>query len=207
MTVAAITITYNRLELTKKTVESFYSKTGVDYHLFIDNGSTDGTIDYLKDKFDHISLGSNYGITRAFVTAFEALDKRYDFVLKLDNDIETVTEDIINRMLDFYAVAGMNYVASPVDLLLDPNFAPHVIRKTKIGGYNVSITSHTGGAFQMIPYDICRDLCRDYKHFSKGDYMIGNFYQKHGHWPCYLLDLQMKHIGLNQSTNGEKYIL
>ena len=39
MTVAAVTITYNRLELTKKTVESFNQKTKVDYHLFIDNGS------------------------------------------------------------------------------------------------------------------------------------------------------------------------
>ena len=41
--VAAITITYNRLELTKRTWESFNAKTGVDFHLFVDNGSTDGT--------------------------------------------------------------------------------------------------------------------------------------------------------------------
>ena len=206
-TVAAITITYNRLDLTKITVKSFYEKTSVDYHLFIDNGSTDGTKEWLSDKYDHILLGKNYGITRAFVSAFEAIEKRYDFILKLDNDIETVTPDIINRMIDFYSKAGINYVASPVDLLLDPNFAPRVLKKLNIGGYNVSLTSHTGGAFQMIPYDICKALCDDYRHFAKGDYMIGNFYQKRGYSPCYLLDLEMRHIGLNQSTVGNEYIL
>ena len=34
--VAAITITYNRIELTKRTWESFNAKTGVDFHLFVD---------------------------------------------------------------------------------------------------------------------------------------------------------------------------
>ena len=208
MSVAAITITYNRLELTKKTVESFYQKTDVDYHLFIDNGSMDGTKEWLSDsRFDYISLERNYGITRAFISAFESLDKRYDFILKLDNDIETVTDDIINRMLLFYEKAGLKYVASPIDLLLDPNFAPREIKRMNIGGFRVSVTSHTGGAFQMIPYDICKALCDDYRHFAKGDYMIGNYYQKHGYSPCYLLDLEMRHIGLNQSTNGGEYIL
>jgi len=208
MTVCAITITFNRLELTKKTIESFYQKTSVDYHLFIDNGSTDGTKEWLlNSRYDYIQLQKNWGITRAFISAFEALDKKYDFILKLDNDIETVTEDIINRMLTFYEKAGRNYVASPVDLLLDPNFAPREIKRLNVGGYRVSLTSHTGGAFQMIPWDICKELCDDFRHFSKGDYMIGNFYQRHGYMPCYLLDLEMKHIGLNQSTQGDKYIL
>src|SRR5665648_322297 len=117
MKVAAITITYNRLDLTKKTVESFNSKTGVDYHLFIDNGSTDGTTEYLKD-FNHILLERNYGIAYAFKEAFLQL-KGYDFILKLDNDIETITDDIINKMLSFYKTNGNQFVCSPVDLNLD----------------------------------------------------------------------------------------
>jgi len=70
--VAAITITFNRLELTKKTVESFYSKTGVDYHLFVDNGSTDATQEWIK-QFDHIQLDRNYGIAWALASAVNSL--------------------------------------------------------------------------------------------------------------------------------------
>ena len=204
MTVAAITITYNRLALTKQTVESFYFKTRIDHHVFVDNGSTDGTQEYLRTRFDHINLEKNLGITEAFRIAVDKLEG-FDFILKLDNDIETVTDDIINRMLDFYSKNGMNYVASPVDLNLDPNYAPHSFGKGTLNGYRVSYVSHTGGAFQMIPMAICRKLMDDYSHFKLGDQAIGGFYKANKYSPIYLLDLEMKHIGLNQSSNN--YIL
>ena len=202
MTVAAITITYNRLDLTKKTVESFQEKTGVDYHVFIDNGSTDGTSEYIE-QFNHIKLDRNDGIAYAFTAAFNSIPK-HDFILKLDNDIETVTPDIINRMLTFYEQAGDKFVVSPVDLNLDKRFAPINIKKLKLGEFHVQITSHTGGAFQMIPYDICKKLCSEYRHLAKGDFMIGNFYRRCNYNPAYLLDLEMRHIGLNRTSPNYK---
>ena len=204
MKVAAITITFNRIELTKRTIESFYSKTSVDKHVFVDNGSTDGTQDFIKSRFDHVFLEKNYGITEAFRVAAEQL-KDYDFILKLDNDIETVTDDIINKMLDFYAKNGTGFVASPVDLNLDPAYAPHSFSKVNIKGYNVDLTTHTGGAFQLIPQDICKELVKQEVAFRKGDISIGAFYRRQNYKPCYLLDLEMKHIGLNQTSPN--YIL
>jgi GT2 family glycosyltransferase len=204
MKITAITITYNRLELTKKTVDSFYSKTNVDKHVFVDNGSTDGTQDYLKANFDHILLEKNYGITDAFKMAAEQLEG-YDFILKLDNDIETVTENILQRMLDFYSLNGIKYVCSPVDLNLDPNYAPRSNGKDNLNGFNVEYVSHTGGAFQLIPYDICMGLLKDYRHFKLGDQAIGDFYKQHGYKPVYLLDLEMRHIGLGQTSSN--YVL
>jgi len=206
MKVAAVTITFNRLELTKRTFESFYEKTKVDYHLVIDNNSTDGTQEWVKERYDHIFLDQNYGIAYALAVAVNALEG-YDFILKLDNDVETVTDNIIEKMLEFHEKAQGKFVCSPVDLLLDPNFAPFVIKKTNIAGYNINITSHTGGAFQLMPIDICRMLCHEFNHLAKGDYTIGNFYHKHGYSPAYLTDLQMRHIGLNQSTPGNLYKL
>jgi GT2 family glycosyltransferase len=203
MKVAAVTITYDRLELTKQTVESFYSKTNVDYHLFIDNGSTDGTQEYLK-QFDHILLEKNYGIAYAFRAACDTL-QGYDFILKLDNDIETVTDDIINKMLRFHELNGLNYVCSPVDLNLDKAYSPAVFGKDIKNGFRTSFTTHTGGAFQLIPFAICKRLCEDYRHLKYGDYMIGKYYRRHFFRPTYLLDLEMRHIGLNQST--QNYIL
>ena len=198
MTVAAITITYNRLELTKKTIESFYSKTDVDFHVFVDNGSTDGTQEYLK-KFHHILLPENLGITEAFIMAAKQLQD-YDFILKLDNDIETVTEDIIEKMLDFYSKLGMNYVCSPVDLNIDPNYMPRSYGKAFLHGYHVNYVTHTGGAFQLIPAKICKLLVEDYTHFKLGDQAIGGFYQTHLYKPVYLMDLEMRHIGVNQTS-------
>lgn len=203
MTVAAITITYNRLELTKQTVESFYHKTGVDYHLFIDNGSTDGTQEYLKD-FNHILLDKNYGIAYALREAFRSL-AQYDFILKLDNDIETVTDDIINKMIHFYEIAGLNYVCSPIDLYLDKHFAPPIIGKQVIENYDLHYVTHTGGAFQLIPYQICKQLCNEWNHLKAGDYAIGKYYRRHSYRPTYLTNLEMRHIGLNQTS--ENYIL
>lgn len=203
MKVAAITITYNRLDLTKKTIESFYSKTKVDKHVFIDNGSTDGTQEYLK-QYHHIFLEKNYGITDAFIIAAQNLTG-YDFILKLDNDIETVTENIIERMLEFYKYPHTRYVVSPVDLNLDPRYAPHSFGRSALNGFNVNAVSHTGGAFQLIPAEICFKLIKEYYSFKQGDWAIGQFYRQNGYKPAYLTDFQMKHIGINQSSNN--YIL
>ena len=203
MKVAAITITKNRLDLTKKTVESFYARTSVDFHLFVDNGSSDGTQKYLE-QFHRVELGSNKGITEAFKIGLSQL-KGYDFILKLDNDIETVTDNIIARMLEFYSVNGPNFVCSPVDLNLDPAFAPICFKKTNLKGFNVSYVTHTGGAFQLIPYHICERLVKERRHFKAGDYMIGKYYKRHGYKPVYLDDLEMRHIGINQSC--DKYVL
>lgn len=202
--IAAITITYNRLDLTKITVDSFYSKTNVDRHVFVDNGSIDGTQEWLKTRYDHILLPENVGITDAFVMAASQLSE-YDFILKLDNDIETVTPQIIERILKFYELNGIKYVVSPVDLNLDANYAPRSSGKDNLNGFNVSYVTHTGGAFQVIPAEICKKLIEDYGHFKLGDQAIGGFYKSQGYKPVYLLDLEMKHIGLNQSSNN--YIL
>jgi glycosyltransferase involved in cell wall biosynthesis len=205
MKVAAVTITFNRLSLTKKTVESFNSKTSVDFHLFIDNGSTDGTQEYLK-QHNHILLEKNFGIAYAFREAVKNLSD-YDFILKLDNDIETVSEDIIAKMLRFYELNSQNYVCSPVDLNLDKKYSPAVFGSQVLNGYNCEFTTHTGGAFQLIPLSICQRLCLEFRHLKAGDYMIGKYFRRHAYRPTYLKDLQMKHIGINQSTPIKEYVL
>jgi len=203
MKVAAVTITYNRLELTKKTVESFYSKTKADFHLFVDNGSTDGTPEYLKDH-DHILLEKNFGIAYAFREAVNQL-RGYDFILKLDNDIETVTEGIIEKMLRFYELNGKEFVVSPIDLALDPAYAPASLGSRKMNGFDCKFVTHTGGAFQLIPYSVCKRLVDDFRHLKQGDYMIGKYYRRLNYKPTYLADLEMRHIGINQSCKN--YVL
>lgn len=205
MTVAAVTITYNRLDLTKRTVESFYEKTNVDHHLFIDNGSTDGTREYIS-KYDNVLLDKNYGIAYAFRDAVLRL-KGYDYILKLDNDVETVTDDIIARMLKFYEDNGRNYCVSPVDLNLDKAYSPAVFGRAMLRGHNITFTTHTGGAFQMAPYSVCERLVHEFRHLKAGDYMIGRYYRRHTYRTGYLTDLEMRHIGIDRSTPKKEYVL
>lgn len=48
-------ITYNRLELTKKAIETYLETVSIpDYYVnIVDNGSTDGTVDWFFDRFNH----------------------------------------------------------------------------------------------------------------------------------------------------------
>jgi len=50
MKLSIITLTYNKLEYTKKFIESLYKYTNDFELIIVDNGSTDGTVEYLKSK-------------------------------------------------------------------------------------------------------------------------------------------------------------
>ncbi|MCK9281539.1 MAG: glycosyltransferase [Melioribacteraceae bacterium] len=203
MSVAAITITFNRLDLTKRTIKSFYEKTGVDYHLFIDNGSTDGTVEWLED-YNRVLLGENLGIATAFYYGVNLL-KDYDYILKLDNDVETVTEDMIAKLVRFIEIAGPHAV-SPPDLMIDPAFYPQIYSRKKIQEYDVQYTSHTGGAFQLVPTKYCLQMVNQFTALKGGDMTIGWYYKSIHCPPAYLLNLGMNHIGLNRSTPVKDYI-
>jgi GT2 family glycosyltransferase len=201
--VAAITITYNRLDLTQRTIKSFYEKTGVDYHLFIDNGSTDGTVEWLED-YNRVLLGENLGIAAAFYYGVNLL-KDYDYILKLDNDVETVTEDMIAKLVRFIEIAGPHAV-SPPDLMIDPAYYPQIYSRKTIGEWDVQYTSHTGGAFQLAPTKYCLQMVNQFTALKGGDMTIGWYYKSIGCPPCYIKNYGMNHIGLNRSTPGKDYI-
>lgn len=92
-------ITYNRLEYTKRTLQSLKDTISVPYCLIVvDNGSTDGTIDWLKelpdfmDKHDDIGVnlnGANLYPGRACNIGWNA-GIYYDptHLMRLDNDME-----------------------------------------------------------------------------------------------------------------------
>lgn len=124
MKISIMMVCYNRLELTKKTIENLISTTfGIDYNLIIiDNGSTDGTVEYLECltggnwnlldiKFNKTNLG--IGIAR---NQGLCLAEKYnpDYYCTIDNDVcfpnnwlaEAV--DILERNRDFGSI-GVNF--------------------------------------------------------------------------------------------------
>lgn len=204
--IAAITITKDRLELTKNMIASLYSKTKVDYHLFVDNGSMDGTKQWLDDNgFDYFDLKENRGITYALSLAVNDIINDpvgYEFIVKIDNDIEVVTDDIINKMVRFYEQHGKNYVIAPVDLAIQPDFEPVILWEGIIGDYNVKKTSHTGGCFMMMPVEAAKQWLIK---LPAGDLERGIFFQRINYQPLYLKDLYIRHMGLNKQVKD--YIL
>ena len=88
MKLSIITLTYNKLEFTKKFLNSLFKYTNDFELIIIDNGSTDGTIEYLKSLKGNVkpvfnsenigySKGNNQGIDIA----------KGEYVAFLNNDI------------------------------------------------------------------------------------------------------------------------
>lgn len=98
-TTSVMMVTYNRLELTKRMLESFFKTTDTPYRLIvIDNGSTDGTVEWLQQlniepplcqgvfkyffkKNMGISIGRNQGL-------FIADGYKDPYLCTVDNDVE-----------------------------------------------------------------------------------------------------------------------
>ena len=96
--------TYNRLEYTKKTLPALLENTPEGDIIVIDNGSTDGTVDYLRsyddDAFQLILKGSNTGISGAMNTFFE-MTTGAEYVAKVDNDTMVHRDWLSNLMTVF----------------------------------------------------------------------------------------------------------
>lgn len=84
--IPVLMITYNRLEYTKKALSALLDARGIKITV-IDNGSTDGTQEWLK-QFISITLilnGQNDGIAGAMNT-FVVKNKGAEYLGKVDND-------------------------------------------------------------------------------------------------------------------------
>jgi hypothetical protein len=81
-------LTWNRLDKTRQTIKSLYKHNTDDFDLlFIDNGSTDGTVEYLERRYEVIKNKTNEGIFNASSKVWEeGVERGYDFILNLQND-------------------------------------------------------------------------------------------------------------------------
>ena len=96
--VDVVMLTWNRLEMTRRAVESYRRWVRTPYRLIcIDNGSTDGTVEYLRSVADLVVANSvNVGAVRARNQGWAVSGA--DFILSTDNDVEFTT-DIVARLL------------------------------------------------------------------------------------------------------------
>jgi GT2 family glycosyltransferase len=99
-------VTWNRVNLTKLCIERLLS-TNLENSLIhiIDNGSTDGTKEYLSHlstRYDRLKvyfLRRNYGVAIAANFGWSLLDS--DYYIKLDNDIEILDKNWLKYLICF----------------------------------------------------------------------------------------------------------
>jgi len=163
-------VTYNRIELTELSIKSMLDT--INYSCIIsvvDNGSTDGTVEYLKKIHDDgiiknlILLNENMGGAAASNLAWQLEDTEY--YLKYDNDMRAK----INNWL-----APMIEILDNVDEIgmIGYNVSPKIPQISKIKNYKIRKTGCTGGACVLIPKRTRNNVgywCEDYGMYGPSD--------------------------------------
>ena len=106
--VSVITRCYNRLEYTSMCIRSIRHLTDYeDYnHIIIDQGSTDGTQDFLnsliKENFYKLKVQfneTNSGDAGGMLDGFKLTDPDCKYIFQFDNDCEVITEDYMEKLV------------------------------------------------------------------------------------------------------------
>ncbi|MBR4052503.1 MAG: glycosyltransferase [Alistipes sp.] len=105
MKLSIITINYNNRDGLRKTIESVVNQTWQDFeYIIIDGGSTDGSVEVIKEFADHI----DYWISEPDKGIYDAMNKGIDqakgeyclFMNSADTIYETTTLENVHQQLD-----------------------------------------------------------------------------------------------------------
>ncbi len=115
-----------------------------------DNGSTDGTVKWLEkqDIKKLIKNNKNVGIGRA-TNEITSYMKDYDYIVKIDNDCEIISDDILFHLTYLSQLFNDTYILSPrVDGLNNemPRFT-----YVNLEGMVFAKVDHIGGIFNFSP--------------------------------------------------------
>lgn len=164
MRIAVYTLTRDRLEYTQHSFAALREKAGVPFdHFVIDNGSEDETApwlqrhlgDFKRVRFNFrnagISAGSNQAL--AEITAFGP----YDLIVKVDNDCEVVSENILGQMVEIYQDMERRKFEAP--WVLSPRVEgiarqPQRIRDESFAGRRIGVVGMIGGLFRVVPWRV-----------------------------------------------------
>ncbi len=121
--VAIIIVNWNGLEHLKLSLPSLEQ---LDYQLIktyiVDNGSTDGSIAYIKKNYPKVVLieaGQNLGFTGGNNVGMKAaLAAQFEYLMLLNNDTK-VSPDLVNQLVTFMNTDQHIGIAQPKLLLLD----------------------------------------------------------------------------------------
>ena len=170
MKIAIYTLTRDRLAYTKHCFQRLYCLAGYAFdHFVLDNGSTDGTAEWLQTElpgknsrglFEVTCLPENVGISRGSNMMLDKILGRgdYDLVIKMDNDCEVETPDLLKdvvKVFDLLNRVKKRMVLSP--RVVGINRQPHRGGTIYVGGWKVGLTGIVGGLFHIVQADVYRE--------------------------------------------------
>lgn len=149
MMVAVYTMCRDRLPYTQRMLKQLRN-CGVDYdHIILDNGSTDGTKEWLKEHWiqkedvEFIDSPVNLGLWKGIQTILDKTEhfKGYDYVIKIDNDFEFPENDWLKKLIEVYERESFDVLSPFVEGVCDGKGG--VDRLYDING--VGVVGHVGG--------------------------------------------------------------
>ena len=195
---AVYTVTHNRLEYTKKAFASLRKKAGCEYdHYVFDNGSTDGTTEWLHEQDDIILLynSKNVGQHVAANELLRTIREKGDYthVLRFDNDCFIESDDLLKQLLDASEWLDNKAIISPHVNGLDWN--PDRFGEKKTDKYNIGFVDIIGGICRLHPLDVIKDFWFDVRQplgFGEAS-QIARFCQKNVVALIYIENLFVNH--------------
>lgn len=202
--VAIFTLTYNRLTYTKASFESLYKTAGYEFdHYVIDNGSTDGTVEFLKEyeKRPNVTViynEDNKGIPIASNIVLKAIrdsGTKYDIIGKFDNDAYCQTHGWLQAMVGIYRSNQRIAMSCYISGLRDS--AGGVPRYTygKLKDELVGMTKHLGGICCFSDADVRLSFHLDEAEtlHTSDDVMFSRYLGTLGYQMCYLENYYINH--------------
>ena len=197
--VAIFTLTKDRLNYTKQSFKSIKDLAGYPYsHFVIDNGSTDGTKEWLESTYQpHYVFYNkeNVGISKASNQALDAMGDKFQIVCKIDNDAIFLTEDWLLHMVNIYKRNHMLAVSGfPEGLIDSPGGAPRSAYGN-LNGHLLGMTSHLGGLCHVTSSEAYKDWRWDEDGPKHGvqDLLFSQYLEKKGFGMAYVEDIRVSH--------------
>jgi len=209
--VAVFTLTMNRLEYTKMMFATIRNTTSAPFdHYVVDNGSTDGTVDFLKELKsqgiikDFIANDENHGIP---VSSNQALDMinpdNYDYIIKVDNDAKFKTKNWLEDFIGIYSRGQMMCLSPYIEGLV--GMPGGSIRQTygMVEDQFLGMVNHLGGIFVMAPAKIYDKWRWPISGFMQGgnDVIFSNYVQNLGYQMAYVENHRIEHF---EGTLGQE---
>jgi glycosyltransferase involved in cell wall biosynthesis len=201
--VAVYTFTRDRLEYTKRTFAGL-KKFGYPFdHYILDNASTDGTVNWLRTykknvKNTHLFKSKvNLGISKSKNFLLGKIGNKYDYIMKLDNDCEIVSQDILRELIIISRALKDSAALSPnVEGLNKP---VKRLAFMKSGSHILAPVPIIGGIANFSPRRFYQGFKSnpDYM-ISKGDVQFANHVWKSKGKMYYVEDLVVRHMDTTQ---------
>ena len=161
MKIAVYSLTRDRLKYTQHCFKKMRELAGHPFdHYVWDNGSTDGTPEWLKQNeinFKKVTYSPiNIGIAGAANKLLDQIyQEDYDLIVKIDNDCEFLHENTFKDLARLYTKKyeemphSQHWVLSPKVVGINAQLARS--REFYFDKYKISETGHIGGLFYCTP--------------------------------------------------------